>query len=155
VADEAMTAAAVDGIRSKWGHIVGVIHGVGVIADKLIMDLRDEQFGKVFRTKVLGLHSLLAATREDSLRLICLFSSVVARRGNSGQAAYSSANELLNKVARAEAMRRGGACLVKSLNWGPWDGGGMVTADLRDLLAARGMPSFLRMKEQGHSRRSF
>jgi hypothetical protein len=40
------------------------------------------------------------------------------------------ANEVLNKVAVAEARRRGGACLVKSLGWGPWEGG-MVSPQLK------------------------
>jgi hypothetical protein len=40
------------------------------------------------------------------------------------------ANEILNKVAEAERRRRGGLCLVKSLGWGPWEGG-MVSPQLK------------------------
>jgi NAD(P)-dependent dehydrogenase (short-subunit alcohol dehydrogenase family) len=138
IADEVATAAAVAEIRAIWGRVDGIVHGAGVLADKLIAEQSDEQFEKVFRTKVLGLHSLLASTRQDQLKLICLFSSVAARRGNSGQAAYSAANEVLNKVARTEAIRRGGACLVRSLNWGPWDAG-MVTPGIRQIFAERGI----------------
>jgi len=39
----------------------------------------------------------------------------------------------------AEAARRGGACLVKSFNWGPWQGG-MVTPALEAHFAALGVP---------------
>ncbi len=45
----------------------------------------------------------------------------------------------MNKVAQEEAVQRGGACRVISLNWGPWDGG-MVTDGLREAFAKRGVP---------------
>jgi hypothetical protein len=48
------------------------------------------------------------------------------------------ANEVLNKVAQAEAARRGAGCLVRSIGWGPWDGG-MVTPALRAHFLAQGI----------------
>jgi NAD(P)-dependent dehydrogenase (short-subunit alcohol dehydrogenase family) len=132
-----MSAAMVQ-IRSKWGAIDGIIHGAGVLADKLIVDKTDEQFAKVFRTKVDGLRSFLHATEQDDLKFIILFSSVAARYGNLGQCDYASANEVMNKVARAEAMRRGNRCRIRSLNWAPWDSG-MMTEFLRRQFAERGI----------------
>jgi len=49
------------------------------------------------------------------------------------------ANEVLNKVAVAESRRRGGACLVKSLGWGPWEGG-MVSPQLKAHFESLGVP---------------
>ena len=114
---------AIDSVRRDWGVISVLIHGAGVLADKHIADKTDEQFGRVFAAKVDGLRWLLDATRDDPLRTICVFSSVAARTGNIGQCDYAMANEVLNKVAQAEAQRRGSNCVVKSINWGPWDGG--------------------------------
>src|SRR5262249_55225772 len=74
----------------------------------------------------------------DPLGWLCTFASVAARTGNAGQADYAMANEILNKVAAVEARRRGGACRVVSIGWGPWDGG-MVTPALRKHFAARGI----------------
>jgi hypothetical protein len=91
----------------------------------------------VFSTKIDGLEALLDATRQDPLRFIALFSSVAARNGNPGQAAYAMANEVMNRVAHAEAAHRAGL-RVKSLNWGPWDGG-MVTDALRKHFAKNGV----------------
>jgi hypothetical protein len=85
------------------------------------------------------LQGLLEATKDEPLTLIALFSSVVARSGNVGQVAYAMANEVLNKVAAAEARRRGPGRLVKSLNWGPW-AGGMVTPALQAHFERRGLP---------------
>src|SRR6185436_20548529 len=89
--------------------------------------------------KVLGLRTLLTLTTEDDLKFIFLFSSVAGRYGNAGQADYAMANSVLNQIAKDEAAQRGSNCVVRALNWGPWDGG-MVTPELRDHFAARGVP---------------
>ena len=64
---------------------------------------------------------------------------MAARCGNQGQCDYAMANEVLNKVAAAERKRRGGRLVVKSLNWGPWEGG-MVTPALKARFEALGVP---------------
>ena len=138
VADAGQMADALAQVRAKWGRIDGIIHGAGVVADKLIADKTEEQFAKVFRTKVDGLRSFLEATAQDDLEFIVLFSSVAARYGNIGQCDYASANEVMNKVARAEAVRRGDTCRVRSLNWAPWDSG-MMTEALRRQFVERGI----------------
>ncbi|MFC3800494.1 SDR family oxidoreductase [Cohnella sp. GCM10012308] len=129
---------ALQPIRARWGPITGIVHGAGVLADKAIADKTVEQFDYVFDTKVGGLRTLLSVTEEDPLTLICLFSSVSARSGNAGQADYAMANEVLNKCAQAEAVRRGPGCIVKSINWGPWDGG-MVSPLLKKHFEQRGV----------------
>ncbi|PRP90688.1 Polyketide synthase PksJ [Enhygromyxa salina] len=138
VNEPAAVAAALAEVRSDWGPIRGLVHGAGVLADKLIAELSDEQFDWAFNTKVEGLRALLSATADDPLRVLCMFSSVSARCGNNGQSAYAMANEVLNKVAQAEARRRPDA-LVKSLGWGPWQGG-MVSPQLEQHFAALGVP---------------
>ena len=115
------------------------IHGAGVLADKRIEQKTTEQFERVFSVKVEGFRNLLHATANDPLSLICVFSSIAARSGNAGQADYAMANEVLNKVAAVEAFRRGPGCVVKSLNWGPWDGG-MVTPGLKEHFRELGVP---------------
>jgi acyl transferase domain-containing protein/NADP-dependent 3-hydroxy acid dehydrogenase YdfG len=130
IADAASVMAALDMVRAEWGPIAAIIHGAGILADKRIAELSETDFAAVFRTKAAGLNALLAATQSDPLRLIALFSSIAARAGNAGQAAYAAANEVLNKAAWKEQSRRSNACAVHSIGWGPWDGG-MVDASLR------------------------
>ncbi|MEL7028005.1 MAG: KR domain-containing protein, partial [Pseudomonadota bacterium] len=100
-----------------------------VLADKYIEEKTPEQFAHVFETKVDGFGRLLAATADDPLRFIVAFTSVAAQFGNVGQTDYAAANEVLNKVCQAEAYRRKGACLVRAINWGAWEGG-MVSPEL-------------------------
>ena len=138
VTDAKALDSALSAVRSDLGRITGVVHGAGVLADKLIVEKTPEQFARVFDTKVVGLRNLLAATAQDELTMLCLFSSVAARTGNVGQGDYSMANEVLNKVARQEQLRRGRSCVVKSIGWGPWEGG-MVTDSLKSHFEAMGV----------------
>jgi NAD(P)-dependent dehydrogenase (short-subunit alcohol dehydrogenase family) len=124
-------------IRRAHGPIRGIVHGAGVLADRLITDKSPEQFEQVYSTKVAGLRSLLNATRNDELSFIALFSSSTGRFGRVGQVDYAVANEVLNKMAQTEARRRT-ACRSVSINWGPWDGG-MVTPALKKVFAGEGI----------------
>jgi NAD(P)-dependent dehydrogenase (short-subunit alcohol dehydrogenase family) len=138
IRDERAVCQTLEDIRRRWGKPGGIVHAAGVLADKSIAEKTTEQFNFVFQTKVAGLRNLLKATADDPIRFIGLFSSVAARAGNEGQCDYAMANEVLNKVASAEAKRRGGDCLVKSFNWGPWDGG-MVTPSLKSRFERKGV----------------
>jgi acyl transferase domain-containing protein len=136
--DAAAVAAALADVRQRFGPITGLVHGAGVLADRLLRDKTLDQFERVWGTKVPGLRGLLAATADDPLRFVALFSSVAGRCGNAGQSDYAMANEALNKTAAALAAQRPG-CRVVAMGWGPWDGG-MVTPALRERFAARGVP---------------
>ena len=130
ITDRAELRKVLDEVRQTFGPIVGVVHGAGVLADKRLEDLDDDQFVRVFSTKLVGAEALLDATSSDDLRFISLFSSIAARAGNAGQSAYAAANATLETIAAREAARRGSACVVRAFDWGPWDGG-MVDATLR------------------------
>jgi NAD(P)-dependent dehydrogenase (short-subunit alcohol dehydrogenase family) len=136
VRDADAVAAVLAEVRGL-GSITGLVHGAGVLADRRIEDKTPEQFANVWDTKVGGLRTLLAATANDPLKAIALFSSSTGRFGRSGQIDYAAANEALNKFAQAEARRRPN-CRVVALNWGPWDGG-MVTPGLKKVFAGEGV----------------
>ena len=130
ITDSAKLRSVLDDVRQTFGPIVGVVHGAGVLADKRLEDLDDDQFIKVFSTKLVGAEALLDATCCDDLRFISLFSSIAARTGNAGQCAYAAANAALEAIASREAARRGSGCVARGFGWGPWDGG-MVDATLK------------------------
>ncbi|CAH2031277.1 type I polyketide synthase [Trichlorobacter ammonificans] len=137
IRDTGAVATLLESIRSEFGPIRGIVHGAGVLADRLIVDKTREQFNLVYATKVAGLRALLEATTGDDLRFIALFGSTTGRFGRKGQVDYAVANEVLNKLAQAESRRRPG-CRVISFNWGPWDGG-MVTPSLKKVFADEGI----------------
>ena len=127
----------IDAARRDMGPITGIIHGAGVLADRLIKDKTRQQFDDVYSTKVLGLESLLYATRDDDLKIMVMFSSSTGRFGRKGQSDYAAANEVLNKIAQQESRQRHD-CRVLSMNWGPWDGG-MVTPQLKKIFEREGV----------------
>ena len=129
VRDTAALADIFNKIREDMGPIKGLIHGAGVLEDRLIVEKTQEQFQSVYSTKVDALTSLLEVSRQDDLKYLVLFSSVAARLGNQGQVDYAMANEVLNKIARQQKSIRPN-CKVVSINWGPWDGG-MVNSTLK------------------------
>jgi len=139
VRDSSQIRAALDELRPQFGAVTGLLHAAGVLADKMLKEKTVEQFDRVFDTKVRGLSALLDAVSQEPLTMICMFSSIAARTGNAGQSDYAMANEVLNAVACAERAKRGASCVVRSIGWGPWEGG-MVTPTLRDHFTERGVP---------------
>lgn len=137
IRDESAVRAMVAGVRAQWGPIRGLVHGAGVLADRLIEDKTLEQFDQVYSTKVTGLRVLLDILDPKDLKVLALFSSSTARFGRAGQVDYAAANEVLNKLAQREARRRP-RCRIVSINWGPWDGG-MVTPALKKVFANEGI----------------
>jgi NAD(P)-dependent dehydrogenase (short-subunit alcohol dehydrogenase family) len=125
-----------DGWRRRYGEPVGLIHGAGLIRDKLIREKTIESFDRVLGTKLDGALNLLRLLRPDALRFTALFSSIAGRFGNVGQSDYAAANEILNKLAQWLDRRWPGR--VVSVNWGPWSGVGMVS-HLESHLGRRGL----------------
>lgn len=135
--DPAALSAQLRNLPETQVPVVGVIHGAGVLADRLLENLSDRDYAGVWETKVDGLRHVLSALDASALRWLVLFSSTTARLGRKGQAAYAMANEALNKLAH-EYRRVLQQCRVLSFNWGPW-AGGMVTPELARLFAQEGV----------------
>jgi NADP-dependent 3-hydroxy acid dehydrogenase YdfG/acyl carrier protein len=137
IREEPALRAALAQVRRDWGPVTAVVHGAGVIADRLIGAKSDEQFSRVWSTKVAGLRALLAATDGDPLEVLVAFSSVSGVFGSPGQADYAMANTAVDHLLSAYAAAHPG-CLTRSVAWGPWDGG-MVTRTLAQRFRAAGI----------------
>lgn len=122
-------------VTQTTGDITGIIHGAGVLADKLLADKTPEDFDAVIATKITGLAALVKSVPPEQLTHLILFSSAAGFYGNEAQSDYASANEILNKYAH-RFKQAYPACHVISFNWGPWDGG-MVTPQLKRLFEQR------------------
>ena len=129
-------AAYIEDLYQRHGRIDGVIHGAGVVEDKLLRHKTAESFQRVFDTKVRGALMLYKLLRED-VRFVVFFSSVASAFGNKGQVDYATANDVLDKIAHALQLRVKGRVL--SVNWGPWAGTGMVSAELEREYARKGI----------------
>ncbi|GIT03230.1 MAG: hypothetical protein CM1200mP28_04890 [Deltaproteobacteria bacterium] len=108
-----------------------MIHGAGVLADKLIEKKTSADFDKVCSTKINGIDALLKCVNQKKLTHLLMFSSAAGFYGNAGQSDYAVANESLNRIALL-FKKKYPKCHVTSFNWGPWEGG-MVTPELKRL----------------------
>jgi acyl transferase domain-containing protein/NAD(P)H-dependent flavin oxidoreductase YrpB (nitropropane dioxygenase family) len=136
VRDPAAAGAVLGDLYARHGRLDGVIHGAGIVADRLLPGKTPESFAQVYDTKVGGATALLAHLR-DGLRFLVLFGSVSGVFGNRGQVDYAAANDALDTLAHLWAGRRPGR--VVCVDWGPWAGAGMVSAELARDYARRGV----------------
>ena len=136
VRDIELFGAFIQQLYAQYGRIDGVIHGAGVIEDKLWRDKSADSFQRVFDTKVRGALMLYNLLRSD-VKFVVFFSSVASAFGNRGQIDYAAANDVLDKIALALRARLHGR--VVSINWGPWADTGMVSPALEREYARQGI----------------
>ncbi len=129
-------AALIDELRARHGGIAGIIHGAGVLDDKLIKQKSADAFERIVATKLQPALAIAAAVRDD-VRFVALFSSIVGAMGNRGQVDYAVAGDALDKLAWQLAGRT--RAKVVAIDWGPWGGGGMVSPELAREYARRGV----------------
>ncbi len=135
--DIALTSVVRD-LQSRFDRVDAVVHGAGVIEDRYIVDKTTESYDRVVGTKLDGLLTLLRLIDPEQLKMLALFSSVSGFFGNPGQVDYAAANEKLNRIsARLNQLWPG---KVVALNWGPWQGAGMVTPEVARQFETRGVP---------------
>lgn len=123
-------------VYQEYGRIDGVVHGAGLLEDKLFSSKTSESFGRVFDTKVTPLRVLAEQLRPET-QFVILFSSIASVYGNRGQTDYAAANSVMDKYAWALKQKIKGK--VMAINWGPWKGAGMVSPTLEKEYQRRGI----------------
>jgi acyl transferase domain-containing protein/NAD(P)H-dependent flavin oxidoreductase YrpB (nitropropane dioxygenase family) len=134
--DEEGLSRFVDSVYKEYGRIDGVVHGAGLLEDKLFHSKTSESFERVFETKVTPLR-VLAEKLKVETQFVILFSSIASVYGNRGQTDYAAANSVMDKYAWALKQKINGKVLA--INWGPWKGAGMVSPTLEKEYERRGI----------------
>jgi malonyl CoA-acyl carrier protein transacylase/NAD(P)-dependent dehydrogenase (short-subunit alcohol dehydrogenase family) len=127
----------ISSVYKDYGRIDGVIHGAGLLEDKLFQQKTSDSFERVFSTKVTPLRILAEQLRPD-VQFVILFSSVASVYGNRGQTDYAAANSVMDRYAWELKKTLKGK--VTAINWGPWKGTGMVSPTLEKEYERRGIP---------------
>jgi NAD(P)-dependent dehydrogenase (short-subunit alcohol dehydrogenase family) len=127
----------IDRIYAEHGRLDVVIHGAGIIEDKLIRDKTPESFDRVVHTKADSAFLLSRKLRPESLQCLLLMSSVTAAFGNRGQADYAAANGIMNGLSVILSAQW--PARVVAMNWGPWAQSGMVSEEVRQQFLTRGI----------------
>jgi acyl transferase domain-containing protein/NAD(P)H-dependent flavin oxidoreductase YrpB (nitropropane dioxygenase family)/NAD(P)-dependent dehydrogenase (short-subunit alcohol dehydrogenase family)/acyl carrier protein len=149
IRDQQQFGSLIDEIYQTHGRLDGVIHGAGIIEDKLLKDKTWDSFERVLGTKADSVFILSRKLRSQTLKFLVLFSSVAGRFGNRGQSDYTAANEVVNKMAVYLNNHWPGR--VASINWGPWDTAGMVSNEVKRQFAQREYIRFRLMPVPGYS----
>jgi NAD(P)-dependent dehydrogenase (short-subunit alcohol dehydrogenase family) len=143
VRDHAAVGTMLAELYAEFGHIDGIVHGAGVIEDRLLADKTPESWHRVVGTKIDGALALLRHLRLDELKFLAFLTSVAGRYGNRGQSDYAMANELLNRIAWQVHAAHRPNLKVSAINWGPWlatrHGSGMVSEETRRKFEAKGL----------------
>jgi NAD(P)-dependent dehydrogenase (short-subunit alcohol dehydrogenase family) len=137
VRKEEALGGLIENIYREHGRLDLVIHGAGIIEDKLIRDKTPESFDNVVHTKTDSAWLLSRCLRPESLKCLIFMSSTTAAYGNRGQADYAAANGAMNGFAAmlsAQWNRH-----VVAMCWGPWDQGGMVSEEVRQQFVSLGV----------------
>ncbi len=137
VRDESAFSSLIDQVYARYGRLDVVIHGAGIIEDKLIRDKTPVSFDRVVHTKADSSFILLQKLRLADLKCLVFMSSISAALGNRGQADYAAANGIMNGIASMLAAENPGQAIA--LNWGPWDRAGMVSQAVRDQFLVSGV----------------
>jgi len=119
----------------QWPPLLGIIHAAGVAADKPLAQLSEADFTEALRAKVQGACLLHELSLDMPLDFFCLLSSIASVWGAKERAHYAAANQFLDALS---AYRQQHKLPSLSLNFGPWQGGGMA-AGLADELAHSGI----------------
>ena len=137
VRNEVAMEKIIRSIYREHGRIDAVIHGAGIIEDKLLLDKTADSFDRVFDTKADSTYLLSRYLEPKSLKLLVFFASVAGRFGNRGQCDYAAANELVNRFAWW-LHHRWATVRICAINWGPWESG-MASAEVNRQFRERGV----------------
>ncbi len=124
--DGAAVTAVVNDIRERYGRIDVLLHAGGLEISRTLPDKEPREFDLVFDVKSDGFFSLLRAAQGMPIAATVSFSSVAGRFGNSGQADYSAANDLLCKITSSLRNWRPETRGIV-IDWTAWGGIGMAT----------------------------
>ncbi|MEV4141770.1 SDR family NAD(P)-dependent oxidoreductase [Dactylosporangium sp. NPDC049742] len=130
--------AAVAALLETLPDLRVVVHAAGVPQSQVLDGMTRADFDTIHAPKAGGAAHLDELTDGRDLDAFVLFSSISATWGSGGQAAYAAANAVLDGIAQ---RRRARGRAATAIAWGPWGGGGMVTAEegTEEFLRRRGL----------------
>ncbi|GGA37440.1 hypothetical protein GCM10007416_07940 [Kroppenstedtia guangzhouensis] len=126
VAEKEDMCRVLEEVKTRFGHIDGVVHAAGV-ADYLgVMMNRDKEGNDaILAPKIAGTLLLDSLLKEEPLEFFVLCSSIgnIAYHMKFGQSGYNAANEFLDAFAFYKSARDG--VFTVAINWPDWQEVGM------------------------------
>jgi acyl transferase domain-containing protein len=113
-------------VHGTNGRVDVLLHAAGLEISHALPDKEPREFDLVFGVKSDGWFNVLHGAGDMPIGATVVFSSVAGRFGNTGQADYSSANDLLCKSTSGFRRTRPATRAI-ALDWTAWGGIGMAT----------------------------
>lgn len=113
--------SVLNGIRSKYGKIDGIIHSAGIGVGRQGRTLKEESledFVHVISPKMQGTCLLEELTKEDVLDFFVVFSSPITLMGAVGSGSYTAANAYIESFAEARNIGKKNSICI---SWAPWE----------------------------------
>ncbi|MEU8800074.1 SDR family NAD(P)-dependent oxidoreductase [Spirillospora sp. NPDC048819] len=107
----------VTGAYRRHGRLDGVVHGAGLVENRLVRDMTPESFEHLYRTKVDGACALAQAVEPD-IGFFVVLGGIAGVHGVRGQVAHAAASDACDTLAHVWRTRLRGRVLVA--DWGPW-----------------------------------
>ncbi|TAN66396.1 MAG: type I polyketide synthase [Methylobacter sp.] len=133
--DEAAMREVLAQIAAGNFHLKGIIHAAGHLSPCALAELDRDRLHSVLAPKVRGAWTLHSLSLNLSLDFFVLYSSVSSVLGTARQAHYTAANGFLDGLAD---YRRSLGLPALSINWGPWQGNGMIDSETAQHIADSG-----------------
>ena len=137
--DTKAVGRAINAVRKDSGRIDVLLHAAGLEISRTLPDKSATEYDLVFDVKCDGWFNLLSAIGDLPLGAAVVFSSIAGRFGNSGQADYSAANDLLCKSISSFRTTRPDTRGV-AIDWTAWASIGMASrGSIPQIMAAAGV----------------
>ncbi|NJR41420.1 MAG: SDR family NAD(P)-dependent oxidoreductase [Akkermansiaceae bacterium] len=134
-------------IDTSMPPLRGIIHAAGISGFQSIEQIHWKDFEAVLSPKVTGTWILHHLTQNYPLDFFVTCSSIASVWGSKGQSHYAAANQFLDGLAH---YRHGQGQPTLSVNWGPWDQGGMIQEQEKHMLGHLGV-KLLQPAEGGYA----
>jgi acyl transferase domain-containing protein len=128
--------SALDTIKKTMPPLRGIFHTAGVLGWQSLKNLDWESFSQVLNPKTVGTWLLHQLTEQENLDLFVCFSSIASAWGSKEQAHYAAANFFQDQFA---FYRQSLGLPATTINWGPWEEGGMASQEAKHILGKMGI----------------
>ncbi|MFE3983006.1 SDR family NAD(P)-dependent oxidoreductase [Nocardia tengchongensis] len=136
VCDSDAVATLLRSLDDEQVTLGGIVHAAGTSQSQPTLEVTEDDLVRALGVKLVAAWSLHLACGARPLDFFVLVSSLSALIGTAGFATYSGANSAMDSIATARARS---GLPAAALQFGPWDGAGMVDDDARATLRRSGL----------------
>lgn len=136
VSNEQEVAQLFAGYNNTDIPVKGIFHAAGTTTYAPMMKTSADDMDNLTAAKVQGSWNLHQLTKHLPLDFFVTYSSISSAWGSAGQYHYAAANHFLDALC---SFRRSMGLPATGINWGPWEGGGLVADEMMEALIKRGI----------------